>query len=334
MLEGAEVRLAVDIGGTFTDIVLDAGQDRKTRKVLTTPTRPEEAVLDGMRLILADARAAHLRHRRLHSRHDARDQRHHRAPRRAHGADRHARVFATCSISAPRAATTSTTLRSTSRSRWCRARCASRCPSASTRRARCGCALDEAAVRALVARSCARQKVRERRDRLPALLCQSRRTSGAPRAILNEEMPGRLDHAVVGGVPGDPRIRAHLDGGRQCLCAAADRRLSRAHGRGAAGRAVSRRHLSRDVGRRRHLDRDGAALSGAAGRIRAGRRRDLRGADRGAPRREQGAVLRHGRHHRQDLPDRKLPARNLARVRGRSRGPLPERARACRCAFP
>src|SRR2546429_1269891 len=57
MLEGAEVRLAVDIGGTFTDIVLDVGQDRRTRKVLTTPTRPEQAVLDGMRLILADARA-------------------------------------------------------------------------------------------------------------------------------------------------------------------------------------------------------------------------------------------------------------------------------------
>lgn len=40
MLEGAEVRLAVDIGGTFTDIVLDVGPDRRTRKVLTTPSRP------------------------------------------------------------------------------------------------------------------------------------------------------------------------------------------------------------------------------------------------------------------------------------------------------
>src|SRR5260370_3894958 len=57
MLEGAEVRLAVDIGGTFTDIVLDVGQDRRTRKVLTTPTRPEQAVLDGMRLILTDSPA-------------------------------------------------------------------------------------------------------------------------------------------------------------------------------------------------------------------------------------------------------------------------------------
>jgi len=30
MLEEAEVRLAVDIGGTFTDIVLDVGEERKT----------------------------------------------------------------------------------------------------------------------------------------------------------------------------------------------------------------------------------------------------------------------------------------------------------------
>ncbi|WP_315784709.1 MULTISPECIES: hydantoinase/oxoprolinase family protein [unclassified Bradyrhizobium] len=57
MLEGAEVRLAVDIGGTFTDIVLDIGDHRRTRKVLTTPTQPEQAVLDGTRLILADAKA-------------------------------------------------------------------------------------------------------------------------------------------------------------------------------------------------------------------------------------------------------------------------------------
>jgi N-methylhydantoinase A/oxoprolinase/acetone carboxylase beta subunit len=57
MHQGAEVRLAVDIGGTFTDFVLDVGQDRRTRKVLTTASRPEQAVLDGMRLILADARA-------------------------------------------------------------------------------------------------------------------------------------------------------------------------------------------------------------------------------------------------------------------------------------
>jgi len=57
MLDGAEARLAVDIGGTFTDFVLQVGQERRTRKVLTTPEQPEQAVMDGMRLILADARA-------------------------------------------------------------------------------------------------------------------------------------------------------------------------------------------------------------------------------------------------------------------------------------
>src|SRR3979411_2065767 len=50
-----DVRMAVDIGGTFTDIVLDRGTERLTRKVLTTAQRPEEGVLQGTRLVLADA---------------------------------------------------------------------------------------------------------------------------------------------------------------------------------------------------------------------------------------------------------------------------------------
>lgn len=49
------VRLAADIGGTFTDVVLDAGGTRRTRKVLTTPTAPEEGVLNGVSLVLEDA---------------------------------------------------------------------------------------------------------------------------------------------------------------------------------------------------------------------------------------------------------------------------------------
>jgi N-methylhydantoinase A len=51
----SDLRIAVDIGGTFTDVVLEEGRHRLTRKLLTTPQRPEQAVLDGMRLILADA---------------------------------------------------------------------------------------------------------------------------------------------------------------------------------------------------------------------------------------------------------------------------------------
>jgi len=55
-MTGPDVRVAVDIGGTFTDVVLERGDGRFTRKVLTTPRRPEEAVLDGVRRILEDAK--------------------------------------------------------------------------------------------------------------------------------------------------------------------------------------------------------------------------------------------------------------------------------------
>ena len=51
MTQGA--RLAVDIGGTFTDLALEAGGERWTSKVLTTPAAPEQGVLEGMRQILA-----------------------------------------------------------------------------------------------------------------------------------------------------------------------------------------------------------------------------------------------------------------------------------------
>ncbi len=50
-----DLRLAVDIGGTFTDIVLDTGEERFTSKVLTTPTAPERAVVEGTTAILARA---------------------------------------------------------------------------------------------------------------------------------------------------------------------------------------------------------------------------------------------------------------------------------------
>lgn len=53
-------RLAVDIGGTFTDVALETGADeagatRHSLKVLTTPAEPERGVLDGVARILAQA---------------------------------------------------------------------------------------------------------------------------------------------------------------------------------------------------------------------------------------------------------------------------------------
>ena len=48
-------RIGVDIGGTFTDVVLENGQMRHTAKVLTTPRAPEEGVAAGIRSVLADS---------------------------------------------------------------------------------------------------------------------------------------------------------------------------------------------------------------------------------------------------------------------------------------
>ena len=49
-------RLAVDIGGTFTDLVLEKGDGGfSSVKVLTTPHAPEQAVLEGTKRILAEA---------------------------------------------------------------------------------------------------------------------------------------------------------------------------------------------------------------------------------------------------------------------------------------
>jgi N-methylhydantoinase A len=47
-------RLAADIGGTFTDVVLESPAGRDTAKVLTTPA-PEAGVLEGIRRVLAAA---------------------------------------------------------------------------------------------------------------------------------------------------------------------------------------------------------------------------------------------------------------------------------------
>lgn len=47
-------RLGIDIGGTFTDFVLEAGDIRHTHKRLTTPDAPERAVLEGVEHLLRE----------------------------------------------------------------------------------------------------------------------------------------------------------------------------------------------------------------------------------------------------------------------------------------
>ncbi len=48
-------RLAVDIGGTFTDFALEYDGQRRTAKVLTTPSAPEQGVIAGVGIVLAAA---------------------------------------------------------------------------------------------------------------------------------------------------------------------------------------------------------------------------------------------------------------------------------------
>ncbi len=49
----SEARLAVDIGGTFTDLALESAGRRYTAKVLTTHAAPELGVIEGIRIVTA-----------------------------------------------------------------------------------------------------------------------------------------------------------------------------------------------------------------------------------------------------------------------------------------
>ncbi|HEY0419361.1 MAG TPA: hydantoinase/oxoprolinase N-terminal domain-containing protein, partial [Acetobacteraceae bacterium] len=51
----ASARLAVDIGGTFTDLALEHEGRRHTATVLTTPEAPARGVLEGVGAILGAA---------------------------------------------------------------------------------------------------------------------------------------------------------------------------------------------------------------------------------------------------------------------------------------
>ncbi len=53
-----EARLGVDIGGTFTDVALEAGDKRFSAKILTTPQAPELGVLAAIHAVLGQAALA------------------------------------------------------------------------------------------------------------------------------------------------------------------------------------------------------------------------------------------------------------------------------------
>ncbi|MEM7318902.1 MAG: hydantoinase/oxoprolinase family protein, partial [Pseudomonadota bacterium] len=54
-MPNATARLGVDIGGTFTDVVLERGSDWFSTKVLTTYAAPEDAIIEGLHRVCAKA---------------------------------------------------------------------------------------------------------------------------------------------------------------------------------------------------------------------------------------------------------------------------------------
>ena len=48
-----KVRMGVDIGGTFTDVVIEVDDQQYSTKVLTTYAAPEDAIIDGMHQVCA-----------------------------------------------------------------------------------------------------------------------------------------------------------------------------------------------------------------------------------------------------------------------------------------
>ncbi len=49
------IRLGVDIGGTFTDVVLEMGSNQYSTKLLTTYTAPDDAIIEGTKRVCAQA---------------------------------------------------------------------------------------------------------------------------------------------------------------------------------------------------------------------------------------------------------------------------------------
>ena len=66
-MQEKSIRLGVDIGGTFTDVVLEHGKKLFSTKVLTTYTTPDDAIIDGMHRVcqqsgIASARISQIIH--------------------------------------------------------------------------------------------------------------------------------------------------------------------------------------------------------------------------------------------------------------------------------
>ncbi|HBA94622.1 MAG TPA: methylhydantoinase, partial [Acidimicrobiaceae bacterium] len=56
-MAGGSMRIGADVGGTFTDVVLETDAGMFSTKVLTTYDAPERGILDGVATVVAEAGA-------------------------------------------------------------------------------------------------------------------------------------------------------------------------------------------------------------------------------------------------------------------------------------
>ena len=54
-MDQTSIRMGVDIGGTFTDVVLEVGAQQYSTKVLTTYLAPEDAIITGLKQVCDQA---------------------------------------------------------------------------------------------------------------------------------------------------------------------------------------------------------------------------------------------------------------------------------------
>ena len=270
-LSAMAYRVGFDVGGTFTDFVLQSpAGELLTGKRLTTYPDPSEACLAGLDELMARAGVAWADVAPGRARHDARLEHRHRAQGAAASACSPRAASATCSSSAARSATRSTTSRSRSRRRSIPRRLIGEVTERVLADGSVRTPLDEADARRAIRALAARGVTHARRLPAPRLPEPRARAAASPRSPPRR----RRDVAVTLSHEVSPTFREYerdLDHGRQRLrddgasattCAGCSAALGE---RGYRGPAV--RHAV--LGRRRDGGGDGA-LPGADDRVGAG----------------------------------------------------------------
>ena len=220
MANSTSTRVAVDIGGTFTDVVLDTGAERFATKVPTTHADPADAVLEGLERVMRIGRRTPARRLPHPARHHPRHQRADRAQRRRHGPRHDAGpprragdgpgepLRAVRHQHRPAAAARATPAPPHSAGTDERSRGG---PPAVGRRRGAGTGTRPYGAGCHQRRRGVAPRLRQPRPRTPHRS-----------AFLAERLPDVSDHARLRSLPGDPRVRTPLDGLRQRLRPAPD----------------------------------------------------------------------------------------------------------------